>query len=279
MVYIPVDMPEDGRETVFVADWHHNFRQWQQFLILPAYKAGTCPTGPQEHVSERICGAISMLGRVTSVYKYGPGTIWSKRPLLIPASKIEWFRLHVNKALGVKEIWLQLLLRMWLRNISSSSSEWLTATILVMAGKECDLVKLEPDVHARVDGRLHAEDVVFEPKNMADASPIVGLKITERKRRLTRSSVPSTHHRLPVTCVHTSCVDTCNCTKQVISGVQGVRVHMGVHLVHNDWSANSKNGISIRVVEGVALIIALQNANCIICISAKRGLNIRVLFL
>lgn len=70
--------------------------------------------------------------------------------------------------------------------------------------------------------------------------------------------------------VHTRGENIFESMKQLISGVEGVRVCMRPHLVqHAGFPEN--NGVTATIaVEGLVLHVALQNTGCIICMLAKK---------
>lgn len=66
-------------------------------------------------------------------------------------------------------------------------------------------------------------------------------------------------------------MDICVSTMQLITGSVSVRLHMGLHHVHDDGRADSNEGTSIVPVEGMVVQVSLHSAGCIVCWPAEQS--------
>lgn len=67
-----------------------------------------------------------------------------------------------------------------------------------------------------------------------------------------------------VSSAQNSRVEICESMRQITIGTEGVLVSMGLHILHNDGSADS-NGVTAGVVfEGLVLQVALKIFGCIV---------------
>lgn len=76
---------------------------------------------------------------------------------------------------------------------------------------------------------------------------------------------PSKHHCLLIPCIHTSCVEICESTRQLISDVDFVLIRMRLHLVHHDGYVDSNEVKAIIVIRGLVVPVAQRKGSWFVC--------------
>lgn len=82
---------------------------------------------------------------------------------------------------------------------------------------------------------------------------------------------PSTHQFLTVSCVHASHVEIYKSKRQLIDGVYGVLVRLGLHLIYEDGFMDRNDVKSLILVARLVMHVALQRSRCIVSKPTERS--------